>query len=250
MKVIGAGLPRTATTTQAMAFEMLGFGPCYHMRDLLMDMERGLELWDAVTRGEPDWEEIFGDAESTCDWPAARYYKELIDYYPDSKVVLSVRGAEGWVRSMRETVWAIYFGDSVMHHLCEARAVLDPQWRKFMDVMITMTWADGTGALAPADATFDDAGFGVLMDRWNDQVKRDVPADRLLVWDPKEGWGPLCDFLEVPVPDEPLPHSNDTAAFKEGITGGAIAAVNSWWDERERPEEGLHGATLEEESLA
>ena len=94
MKVIGAGLPRTATTTQAIAFETLGFGHCYHMRDLLMDMESGLGVWEAAARGEPDWEGIFADAQSTVDWPGGRYYKELLDYYPDSKVVLSVRAPE------------------------------------------------------------------------------------------------------------------------------------------------------------
>ena len=73
------------------------------------------------------------------------------------------------------------------------------------------------------------------MDRWNERVKQDVPADRLLVWEPREGWGPLCEFLEVAVPDEPLPNVNDTAAFKEGILGGAIAVVNEWWDQRDRP---------------
>src|ERR1700733_712501 len=142
MKVIGAGLPRTATTSQAIAYEKLGFGPCYHMRDVLMDMDKGLSQWEAVASGNPDWETIFGDGQSTCDWPGARYYKELLEYYPDSKVVLSVRSAEGWVQSMRDTVWAIYFGDSVMHHLCEARAVLDPLWKRFMDLMIVMTWRD------------------------------------------------------------------------------------------------------------
>jgi hypothetical protein len=131
MKVIGAGLPRTATTTQAIAFEMLGFGHCYHMRDLMTDFATGMPLWEAAADGKPDWEAILGDAKSSCDWPTARYYKELLEYYPESKVVLSVRGPEGWIRSMRDTVWAIYFGDSVMHHVCEARAVLDPLWRRF-----------------------------------------------------------------------------------------------------------------------
>jgi len=243
MRVIGAGLPRTATTTQAIAFETLGFGPCYHMRDLMMDMERGLEKWEAAARGTPDWESIFGDAQSTCDWPAARYYKELLEHYPDSKVVLSVRAPEGWVRSMRDTVWAIYFGDSVLHHLCEARAALDPLWRRFMELMTVMTWTDG--ALAAPEATFDDAGMAAAMERWNERVRRDVPDGRLLVWEPRDGWEPLCEFLEVEVPGEPLPNVNDAAAFKEGIIGGALSVVNKWWDQRERPASGLHAASVE-----
>src|ERR1700733_2749267 len=129
------------------------------MRDVLMDIERGLELWDAVTRGEPDWEAIFGDAQSTVDWPGGRYYKELLEYYPDSKVVLSVRSAEGFVRSMRETIWAMYFGDSVMHHMCEARAVLDPLWRRFMDLMICMTWDEHTAVESPPGLKIEEDGL-------------------------------------------------------------------------------------------
>jgi Sulfotransferase domain len=243
MKVIGAGLPRTATTTQAIAFEMLGFGRCYHMRDLMMDFGTGLPLWEAAADGRPDWEAIIGDAESCCDWPTARYYKELLEHYPEAKVVLSVRDPEGWIRSMRETVWSIYFGDSVMHHACEARAVLDPLWRRFMDLMITMTWAPDV--LGPAESTFDDASFAASMDRWNERVKRDVPSDRLLVWNPRDGWAPLCDFLEVPVPTDPVPNANDTAAFKEGVIGGALAVLNEWWEQRDRPTTGLHAAALD-----
>src|ERR1700722_4088381 len=105
MKVIGAGLPRTATTTQMIAFEALGFDHCYHMRDVLGDLESQLPLWESVAAGNPDWEQIFKGSESTVDWPSGRYYRELIDYYPEAKVVLSVRDGAGWVRSMRETVW-------------------------------------------------------------------------------------------------------------------------------------------------
>ncbi|MEA2333651.1 MAG: hypothetical protein QOG40_141, partial [Solirubrobacteraceae bacterium] len=59
-----------------------------------------------------------------------------------------------------------------------------------------------------------------------------------------EGWEPLCEFLAVAVPPEPLPRLNDKQAFREGITAGALAAVNEWWDTHERPAEGLHGAAL------
>src|SRR5271166_4238719 len=124
MKVIGAGLPRTATTTQMFALEELGWGRCYHMRDLLADLERGLPLWEDAADGRPDWPLIFGEARCTVDWPSARYYRELMDFYPEAKVLLSVRDAEDWVRSMRPTVWGIFHGDSVMHHLSEARVEL------------------------------------------------------------------------------------------------------------------------------
>lgn len=242
MRVIGAGLPRTATTTLLVALEQLGFGPCYHMRDLLADLENGLPLWEAVADGARDWERIFGDAQSTVDWPSARYWRELLERYPDAKVILSVRPADRWVKSMRETVWGIYHGDSVIHHVSDARAVLDPLWRRYIALMRRMTWDDRTGALA--GDTYSDDGFAGAMERWNDSVKRDVPPEQLLVWDPAEGWEPLCRFLEVDVPAEPLPRVNDTASFREGIIGGALASLNEWWDKRERPASGLHGAAL------
>jgi len=240
LQVIGAGLMRTATTTQMVALEQLGFGPCYHMRDLLGDLEGQLPGWERAAAGDPDWDAIFGEAASTVDWPASRYYRELMEHYPDALVLLSVRPAADWVRSMKATVWAIFHGDSPMHHLNSARANVDDLWRRYLALMRRMTWEPG-GALAGADNE-SDAALAAAMERWNDAVVRTVPAERLLVWDPSEGWEPLCAFLGVGVPDEPLPRLNDSAAFTEGIVGGALEVLNEWWATRERPTEGLHGA--------
>lgn len=244
MKVIGAGLPRTATTTQMFALEQLGFGPCYHMRDLLTDLEGGLPLWEEVAEGNPDWDRIFGQARSTCDWPSARYYQQLMDYYPDSKVLLSVRDAEEWARSMHKTVWGMFFGDSVLHHLTDARAVVDPLWRRYTQLCRHLSWTEGVGALAVGEDTATVSGLAAAMENWNQQVKDTVPSDRLLVWDPAEGWEPVCEFLEIAVPAEPLPRLNDSVSFREGIIGGALDVVNEWWAVRDRPTSGLHGAAL------
>jgi hypothetical protein len=166
------------------------------------------------------------------DWPSARFYGQLIERYPDAKVLLSVRTGEEWVSSMRETVWGMFHGDGAMHHLCEARAAVDPLWRRFMTLMSWMNWNEGTGALA--GETYSDEGLTAVMERWNDEVKRSVPADRLLVWSPREGWEPLCEFLEVPVPPAPLPHINDSAMFAGRIVDGSLAALTAW-RARQRP---------------
>jgi hypothetical protein len=240
MKVIGAGLPRTATTTTLVAFEQLGFAPCYHMRNLFGDMDRSLTLWEAVADGKPDWDTIFGDAQSSCDFPSSRYYRELLEYYPDAKVVLSVRSAEGWVRSMRETIWPMYFGDSILHHIAQARRQVDPEWDRFIRLMTVMCWDDETGAFAGDH--YSDEGLAAIMQRWNDEVRATIPAEKLLVWDPADGWAPLCDFLEVAVPEGEVPRVNDTSAFLEGMIGGGLAKLNEWWAAREHSSTGLHGA--------
>jgi hypothetical protein len=136
----------------------------------------------------------------------------------------------------------MYFGDSVMHHVCEARRRVDGNWDRFMTLMSHMTWDEQTGALAGDHAS--DAGLGAIMERWNAEVTASVPADRLLVWEPAEGWEPLCQFLDVPVPEGPVPHVNDTATFHEGILGRGLAVLNEWWDQRDRPAGGLHGAPM------
>jgi hypothetical protein len=242
MKVIGAGLPRTATTTTLIAFEQLGFAPCYHMRDVFADMDGQVPLWEAVVAGDPDWETLFAGAQSSCDVPSACYYRELMDIYPEAKVVLSVRSAEGWVKSMRETVWAVYFGPSPMRHLSDARRAVDPIWDRYITFMTKLLWDPRTGALRGDHES--DEGFAAIMERWNAEVKESVPAERLLVWEPADGWEPLCEFLEVAVPEGPVPRINDTAAFSEGLLGGSLAVINAWWDQRERPSTGLHGAPL------
>jgi hypothetical protein len=242
LRLIGAGLPRTATTTQLFALEQLGLGPCYHMRDLLADLEHGLPLWERAAEGAPDWDGIFGEVRSAVDWPSARYYRELMDVYPDAKVLLSVRDSEDWVRSMRQTVWGVFHGETVLHHLCEARAALDPLWQRFMALMRHITWHEQTGVLA--GETYSDEGLAAVMERWNESVRRTVPADRLLVWNPSDGWEPLCEFLEMDVPAEELPRLNTTQSFREGMVGGALSVVSDWWEARERPASGLHGAAL------
>jgi hypothetical protein len=240
MKVIGAGLPRSATTTQMFAFEQLDCGPCYHMRDLLMDLENGLPLWEAAIDGKPDWAAIFGEACSTCDWPSAFFYRELMEQYPDAKVVLSVRGAEEWSRSMEKTIWGMWHGDTVLHHLNDARCVVDPLWARYIGLMSKMNFSE-TGAFAGAD---DMPKLMAAMERWNQQVQADVPAERLLVWKPEEGVEPIAEFLEVTLPKEDLPRLNDTKAFREGIIGGALDSVTEWWGSREKSSEGLHGAAV------
>jgi hypothetical protein len=125
MKVIGAGLPRTGTLSQKVALEMLGFGPCYHMVNVLGDLDL-VAPWRAALDGNAGWDETFANFESTVDWPGSFFYKELAEAYPDAKVVLGTRDADAWVRSMRETIWGVFYGDGLVRHLSGARAVVDP----------------------------------------------------------------------------------------------------------------------------
>jgi Sulfotransferase domain len=200
---------------------MLGLGPCYHMRDMMADMGATIPLWRRAFEGESPWDEIFDGYNSTTDWPGAFFWRELIDVYPEAKVLLSVRSAESWAQSMEDTINQIYFGDSLMRHVAMARYKVDPDWAAWLDLMIDMNWAD-TGTFAGTEGRREP--MMEAMERFNEDVKSTVPAERLLVWEPKEGWEPLCEFLEVDVPSEELPRINDTQAFRSSTSGSRTSA--------------------------
>ena len=225
MKVIGAGLPRTATLTQKISLEMLGFGPCYHMVNILSDLSL-VPQWHQAFEGGADWDKIFAGSQSTVDWPGSFFWRELVVAYPDAKVLLSVRSGEAWANSMRNTIWGVFYDDVLMRHMSDARANVEPGWHDYIELMKAM-WQK-SGLLGDMGEKFDASVLAAGIDRWNQEVRDTVPADRLLEWSPADGWEPLCKFLEVPVPPAPLPHVNDAAAFSGRIVDGSLAVLNAW----------------------
>ena len=226
MKLIGAGLPRTATTTQMIALEMLGL-PSYHMRDMMADPATSIPQWRKAIEGNADWDEILAGKESVVDWPGSYHWRELMDVYPDAKVLLSVRSPQSWVESMNNTIAQIWFGDTIMHHLAWAQYKIDPLYAAWLDLLNDM-WAK---ADIMVNSNGDPGEMAAGMERWNQDVIDTVPSDRLLVWYPTDGWEPLCDLLEVDVPDAPMPNVNDTENFQRNlIMRPAIEAINAWWE--------------------
>jgi len=232
MKVIGAGLPRTGTLSQKVALEMVGLGPCYHMVNVLADLDLA-PLWRRAMEGNANWNEIFDGFESTVDWPGSFFYKELIEVYPDAKVVLGLRDGESWARSMRETIWGVFYGDGLVRHLSSARGNVDPKWRGYIEMMVDM-W-ERSGLMDGGEDTTAES-MASAMERYQEEVKQAVPADRLLVWSVQEGWEPLCEFLEVPVPDAPFPKTNDAREFGARLVDASLMVLQRWRD-RQKAEE-------------
>jgi hypothetical protein len=231
MKLIGAGLPRTGTLSQKVGLEMLGLAPCYHMVNVLGDLEQ-TQLWRRALEGDSPWEEVFDGFQASVDWPGSYFYKELLEAYPDAKVLLSVRDAEAWERSMRETIWGLFYGDILIRDLSMARIRVDAGWRAYMELMEEMWERSG---LIDAGADTTPESMRAAMERFNQGVKETVPADRLLVWSVGDGWEPLCQFLELPVPDTPFPHLNDSKVFIDRIVDGALLAVQEWRSKDDAP---------------
>jgi len=215
--VIGAGLGRTGTASLKLALELLGHGPCYHMIEVIKHKEQYIwkSVGDIKARGEEvEWDRVFSGSsipsyQSCVDFPACSYYRELMEYYPNSKVILTVRDPEKWYDSFYETI-----------------AKISPTHPEYSWLLGCFMWT------SPATYIWDwnecNEGkrfFGreALMKKentirafteWEDEVRRNVPKDRLLVFKPSMGWEPLCEFLGVPIPEQEFPCTNKRRFMK------------------------------------
>jgi hypothetical protein len=201
IKVIGAGFGRTGTLSLKNALERLGFAPCYHMLEVYARPQH-IDAWYRTSRdGRVDWS-VFDDFQATVDWPAVHYWRELVERYADAKVVLSTRDPESWYESVSRTIYG---------RLTTPVPVEAPEERHRHRAMARKIVLEETFG-----GRFEDRIHALaVFQRHNEAVRATVDPSRLLVFNVKEGWVPLCRFLDVPIPDEPFPRINDTASFLE-----------------------------------
>jgi hypothetical protein len=204
LKVVGAGFGRTGTLSLKNALEMLGFGPCYHMMEVFPRPEH-VRMWHRLAfEKSVDWDELFRGFQATVDWPSARWWREIAEHYPDAKVLLSLRDPEAWYKSMSETIY------QPMKHTAPVTA---PELVRMQNEMVRKAILDET-----FDNRFEDKPHAIeVFKRHNQEVQDTIDAARLLVFDVREGWAPLCRFLEVPVPSQSFPRLNDTASTQAMI---------------------------------
>ena len=195
LRVIGAGLPRTGTTSLKSALEQLLGGPCYHMFEFFPRAKQDGALWWAALDGDLDaLAKVTADWTAAVDWPASVLWRELAELHPEAPVVLSHRGDSAtWWRSVDATVWETMRTPSTgtieaWNAKLRQTAGLGDDW-------------DNEGAAR----AFYDQHMRTVVDT--------IDADRLLIWKASEGWEPLCAALDLPVPDGDFMHKNSTAEF-------------------------------------
>ena len=199
MRIVGAGLGRTGTHSLKLALTQLLGAPCYHMAEVFEHLDHA-PIWHAALRGEPvDFDTVLGGYDAIVDWPGAGVWRELAAAYPEAMVLLSTRkDAATWLKSARATI---------LGNEPENKMEDDPSLPGFVPMVRDMfakwepNWRDDDAAMA-------------AYDRHNAEVRREVPAERLVEWQPGDGWEPLCTALHLPVPDEPFPHVNSTDEFR------------------------------------
>jgi hypothetical protein len=198
LRVIGAGVGRTGTMSLKIALEGLLGGPCYHTHELFQRGWYHARLWQQAFDGRlRDWDEIYGDYVATVDWPGAAAWRELSVAYPDALVLLSVRSsADAWFASVAPTVGEL---------MARPPTASIREWHAMATEMLRTRFAP-----VPLERDAAVAAY----ERHNAQVRAAIPADRLVEWQPGDGWAPLCGRLGVPQPDEPFPHLNKGDEFQ------------------------------------
>jgi hypothetical protein len=203
IKVIGAGLGHTGTYSLKLAINQLGLGPCHHMETVLHDLPNQVPLWTDVLHGQPDWEAIYRGFESAVDWPTAGFFRELIKAYPSAKFVLTLRDPAKWADSFAATIYKL---------LAEKEKA--PPEKK--------AWLEMAGRVIGKTGFPEGLDHERLISAFaahNEAVKAEIPASQPLVYQVKDGWGPLCRFLGVPVPAAAFPQTNHRAEFWDRVTG-------------------------------
>ncbi len=221
LKVIGAGFGRTGTLSTYTALNQLEF-PCYHMFEVLENKanKHHLSFWRKVAntpRGtKHSWQEVLGNYVAAVDNPACCVWRELMQAYPDAKVLLTLhpRGADAWYESTIET---IYFTENRWQF--RVLALFTPFGRQMGEMSRKLIWQGNH------KGTMEDRAAAIAhYNQHIEDVKSSVPADRLLVFTVDQGWEPLCKFLGVPVPATPFPNVNDRAQIQKVIAGMTMGA--------------------------
>jgi hypothetical protein len=194
LRIIGAGLGRTGTLSLKLALQDLLGGRCYHM-DEVQERAGDPDVWgDAYAGKLPDWNEFFDGYVAAVDWPAAPFWRELSDTFPDAPILLSVRNVDAWWKSASRTIFialATYFAPTAEENgwTRMGRGMMErfsPEW-------------------------FDEAAAKTAYLAYNEHVRATAPAGRLVEWTPGDGWEPICTALGIDVPDHPFPHVNKEA---------------------------------------
>jgi hypothetical protein len=199
LSIVGAGLGRTGTSSLQEALEIVLDGPVFHMGEVFADLD-SVPTWHAAVDGAPtDWERLLAGYRATLDWPAVTCWRQISAANPEALVLLSTRSdAEQWWNSVSKTLFAVVDRD-LPQHLLPMRAMSEAMFEK-----LTPQWRDREAAMAAYDAH-------------NASVRAEVPEDRLIDWQPRDGWGPICDALDIPVPEVAFPHANTSEDFQKSV---------------------------------
>ncbi|KAL4724673.1 hypothetical protein ACLX1H_008115 [Fusarium chlamydosporum] len=223
MKVLSLGLPRTGSASMAEALTILGYKDVYHGIQAIdrnqdwMVMERACDAsfpnlpshtGKPLTREE--WDELWGHCEATTD-VASLFASQLIETYPDAKVILTIRDFEPWFKSIDKGVLQALWNPVAQFSI----SVLEP----ILGSAAGRTARKQMLGLFQAQTVEEAREKGrETWERHHRVIREMVPKDQLLEYRMGQGWGPICEFLDKPVPEQEFPWVNEAAELKKVVS--------------------------------
>lgn len=224
VKLLCLGMSRTGTFSLLNALERLGYHP-YHMAEAIKNAPVDFPVWEEAVRakylgeGAPftkeDFDKFLGRFDTLMEIPTLMFSEELINMYPEAKIIVTHRPVNGWLRSMRTTVL-----ESVIWWRWSWVAWADPDMAKPFIRFARWCWPIVFGDLSDKSAdnspdpltTHPDSSAAKYL-RHYQHLREICPADRLLKMELGDGYEKLCPFLGIEPPDEPYPNINSKDFF-------------------------------------
>ena len=129
-----------------------------------------------------------------------------MEVFPDAKVILSVRDPDSWYKSVKDTIF------NVVPNIPHWVQAIFPRSKKIAILIEEIVWQ------GVFNGRFNDRQYAIdVYEKNTEAVMASVPSDRLLIHSAKEGWEPICKFLEVPVPETEYPWVNDSKSQRRRI---------------------------------
>jgi hypothetical protein len=190
MRLIVAGLGRSGTTSIVTALKDLGLRTL-SQESLFADRERHIKVNAALRGAESIKPELFTGFDATIGWPLCFLYEQQLLHFPEASCLLNVRDPEAWFESVCRA-WKTLSVVRGMRFLPRLRPILN-----------SLDFVEERFGGPPKKEQWIAAYEAHVA-----EVKHKVAANRLRVYRVEEGWQPICDLLEVPIPDIPFPIEN------------------------------------------
>lgn len=224
MEVLCFGFPRTGTQSMQEALNILGY-PTYHYSSIFKNVQDG-DMWKEAmdakfkgvgTFGKQQFDQLLGHVSATTDVPSVLFWQELMEYYPDAKIVLVERDIEKWFTSISGLLEGILM--PINRYVLQ---YTDPYYHARIGGT-GLRWIEAL--FGSMDLQAAKANARGIYRRHYDRVRAAVPKERMLEFELGQGWEPLCKFLNKPVPVVPFPHRNEAQMTKAAINAFVAKAL-------------------------
>lgn len=234
LKVVAVGYGRTGTYSLKLALDDLGF-PTLHTQHLY-EHQQIMGMWTdqvflpsirsrTTTMGKPNFDLIRKNGfVATADLPMALYFEEIQELYPDCKFILTTReNSEVWFRSWTTLTTSITETTNLGGFFFSTAR----RYSQYLRWLYSVVNKDPTYLTIPSPLPPQNKEVAIQSyEEHNSRVREIIKPHNLLEYDVKQGWEPLCTFLEISdCPTTPFPKTNSARQLQTQAMSAFLAPL-------------------------